>query len=174
MRDLGDLGVKVLYHELQNRPHLRFVHAAEPFDEVVDGCALCEVAKKGRHWQSSVFEPRPRSPCRVRSPPPGTCSSPSCGHLTLHCRLLFRRPAWGRGKQRPYCPASRRFRLVGRSPRHHWLAAPRPPSSPFHVSTGSAPTRMVRDCATFSVIAAIRLRSGQAQPQSIPALLVYG
>ena len=26
MRDLGDLGVKVLHYKLQDRPHLRFVH----------------------------------------------------------------------------------------------------------------------------------------------------
>ena len=40
MRDLGNLGVKVLHYEFQYSPHLCFVHPAEPLDEVVDSRAL--------------------------------------------------------------------------------------------------------------------------------------
>ena len=47
MRDLSDLGVKVLHHEFQDRPHLCFVDPAEPLNGIVDRRALCQVAKRG-------------------------------------------------------------------------------------------------------------------------------
>ena len=91
MRDLSNLCVKVLHYELQNRSYLRFVHPTEPLDEVVDGCSLRKVAEKGRHGQPCVLEhPGPAHSCRVRSRPPGTCSSSSCCYLAFDCKLLFR------------------------------------------------------------------------------------
>ena len=74
MRDLGNLGVKVLHYEFQYSPHLCFVHPAEPLDEVVDSRALRQVAEKGRHGQPGARE-NPVAPLTR----PGTLST--AGHL---------------------------------------------------------------------------------------------
>ena len=82
MRELGNLGVKVLHYEFQYSPYLCFVHPAKPLDEVVDSRTLRQVAEEGGHGQPGAPEnPGPADPGRARFPPPGTCSSLPYGHL---------------------------------------------------------------------------------------------